>query len=273
MIPPSSSGLRARCGRRSATRPSASRKRLGSGSTDCTVWFTRPRKCSRIHGTPVNCARWVTSCRASQSRNSRGGKANRFSRAEDVGPDVVHDVLVVGVLVLDDQQVVLAEHPARHPAEHHADLGAGEPAGDRRERRCDVIRSSSRSVIGRSSRWNDAMLASTQPARSVTRARAGPARLRRPVVVGDQLLGDRGELGEVGRERGVVVRLGERLVAGGPDGHPLGQGPVDGRCHDGRRSACPTRRVLRAHDLVEVADRASGPSRRRRRATMGTASQ
>src|ERR1700737_2488541 len=36
-------------------------------------------------------------------------------------------------------------------------------------------------VTGRSSRWNDAMLAFTQPARSVTRARAGPASDRIPV--------------------------------------------------------------------------------------------
>ena len=42
------------------------------------------------------------------------------------------------------------------------------------------------------------MLASTQPARSVTRARAGPASDRRPVVVGDELLGLRRELVEVG---------------------------------------------------------------------------
>ena len=50
------------------------------------------------------------------------------------GPDVVDDVLVLGVLVLDHQQVVLAEHPGGHPAEQHAHLGAGDAAGDRGER-------------------------------------------------------------------------------------------------------------------------------------------
>ena len=46
--------------------------------------------------------------------------------------------------------------------------------------------------------------------------------------LGDQLLGLGGELGEVGRERGVVVRLGERLAAGDADGDALGERPVDG---------------------------------------------
>ena len=50
--------------------------------------------------------------------------------------------------------------------------------------------------------------------------------------VGDPLLGDRGELLEVGREGGVVVRLGEGLLAGGADGHALGQAPIDDGCHD-----------------------------------------
>ena len=40
---------------------------------------------------------------------------------------------------------------------------------------------SSLAVTGRSSRWNEAMLALTQPARSVTRARAGRRADRRPV--------------------------------------------------------------------------------------------
>ena len=44
------------------------------------------------------------------------------------------------------------------------------------------MRSPSFSVTGRSSRRNEATFARTQPARSVTRARAGPARLCSPVV-------------------------------------------------------------------------------------------
>ena len=42
---------------------------------------------------------------------------------QDVGRHVVDDVLVFGVLILNDQQVVLAEHPRRHPAEHCAEFG------------------------------------------------------------------------------------------------------------------------------------------------------
>ena len=51
---------------------------------------------------------------------------------QDVGADVVDDVLVVGVLVLDDEHVVLAQHPGRHPPEEGADLGPGDVAADGR---------------------------------------------------------------------------------------------------------------------------------------------
>ena len=56
--------------------------------------------------------------------------------------------------------------------------------------------------------------------------RAGQA--TQPGGVGDQLLGLRGELGEVGLQRGVVVRVGEGLVPPcQPSGDPLGELPVD----------------------------------------------
>ena len=86
-------------------------------------------------------------------------------------------------------------------------------------------------MIGRSSRWNDATLAPIQPARSVTRARAGPASDTRPVSAVTSASACCGELGEVGLERVVVVRLAERLAAGDPDGDPLRQLPVDGSRH------------------------------------------
>ena len=63
-----------RGGGRSSARETALKIAEGSGSTVSKASWTRPRKCSRIHGTPVNCARWVHSWIASQSRNSRGGK-------------------------------------------------------------------------------------------------------------------------------------------------------------------------------------------------------
>ena len=89
------------------------------------------------------------------------------------------------------------------------------------------MRSPSLSVSGRSRRWKLLTLACTQPARSVTRARAGPARLRRPVASRDQLLGLGGGLVEVGLERVRQVGRGERLPPGGPDRDPLGELPVD----------------------------------------------
>ena len=55
-----------------------------------------------------------------------GRERRTASPAPDVGADVVDDVLVLGAVVLDQQQVVLAEHPGRHPAQQRADLGAGD---------------------------------------------------------------------------------------------------------------------------------------------------
>ncbi len=138
----------------------------------------------RSHGTPVNWARWVTSCSASHSRNSSGGKAKRFSRASTFGPDVVDDVLVLGVLLLDDQQVVLAEDPGRHPAEQHAQLGPGARRVASGASEPVPTRSSSRSSSGRSSRWNEddvgpdpsGAVGDPGPGRAGERAQAG----RRP---------------------------------------------------------------------------------------------
>ena len=75
------------------------------------------------------------------------------------------------------------------------------------------------------------MLARTQP-RPVGDpgpGRAGPR--AQPGGVGHQLLGLRGQLVEVGAERVVVVRVGERVAAAGPDGDPLGEVPVDRIAH------------------------------------------
>ena len=84
-MPPSSRGLRP-LRTSSDARTTAPRIWVGSSSTTDTTPFTRPRKCSRIQGMPVNCIRWVTSWRASHSRNSRGGKAYFFSKARMLGP-------------------------------------------------------------------------------------------------------------------------------------------------------------------------------------------
>ena len=59
-----------------------------------------------------------------QAKLARIESVSPFDR-HDVRTDVVDDVLVIGVLVLNDQLVVLAEDTGRQPSEHQADLGAG----------------------------------------------------------------------------------------------------------------------------------------------------
>ena len=106
-----------------------------------------------------------------------------------VGADEVHDVLVLDRL-LGQQQVVLAEHPGGQPPEHEPHLGAGGcPAGGGQrtgQALGELVGAGSRvgsslSRWGPTSRWKLATLACTHPARSVTRARAGPDADRSPV--------------------------------------------------------------------------------------------
>ena len=89
------------------------------------------------------------------------------------------------------------------------------------------MRSPSLSVSGRSRRWKLLTLACTQPARSVTRARAGPARLRSPVASATSssasaVASSKSAWSECGQVGG-----GERLAPAGPDRDPLGELPVD----------------------------------------------
>ena len=158
-----------------------------------------------------------------------GREGEALLEGEDVGADVVHEVLVVGVLVLDDEQVVLAEHPGRHPAEQRADLGAGDACG--RPARCGPTarRSPSLSVSGRSSRWNDATLARTQPARSVTRARAGPASERRPVSAATSSSASAVSSAKSGSSESAWYEPANGSRPGDPDGDALGERPVDRR--------------------------------------------
>ncbi len=48
----------------------------------------------------------------------------------DIRSHVIDDVLLIGLLVLDHEQVVLAKHSGRHPPEHHPELGTGEFPAD-----------------------------------------------------------------------------------------------------------------------------------------------
>ena len=126
------SARRRRCrgpaGGRRRGRCSASRRRRrarrGRGRRAASRSSTRPVKWSRIHGTPVNWARWVSSWTSTQVRNSCGSKPKRCSSDGEVRADQV-DRVVGRRHRSAHQQVVLAEHPAAHPAEQRAELGAG----------------------------------------------------------------------------------------------------------------------------------------------------
>jgi hypothetical protein len=152
---------------------------------------------------------------------------------EDVRAHVVHDVLVLGVLVLDDQQVVLTEHPRRHPAEDHAHLGGSDAAGHRGEGvrgevLLEAVRDGSQQALERRDVGADPSLAigDARPSEPRRAAQAGG--------LGDLLLGTSSQFLEVGGQRGVVVRLGERFPARCSDRDLLGQRPVDRRWHCGQ---------------------------------------
>ena len=72
-------------------------------------------------------------------------------QGQDVGAHVVDEVLVLGVLVLQDQQVVLAQHPGGHPPQDRTELGSRHLAGQAAAG--PSMRSSSRFSTGRSMRW------------------------------------------------------------------------------------------------------------------------
>ena len=109
--PPSSSGLRPP--RTSSTDAAAAPRRSasGSGSTASSVCSTSARKCPHPrHAGELGPVGDLVQREPQPELAGREGEA--LLEREDVGPDVVDEVLVVGVLVLDDEQVVLAEHPA-----------------------------------------------------------------------------------------------------------------------------------------------------------------
>jgi hypothetical protein len=145
---------------------------------------------------------------------------------EDVRPHVVDDVLVVGVLVLDDQQVVLAEDPGGHPSEEGAHLGAGHRTthgGDspRPEPLPEPLGEGAQEAAERRQVGPDppGPVGDPDPRR--------PGEGTKPRLLGHQLLGLGGEGGEVGLERVVVVGLGQGLAPCDPNGDPLRHIPSD----------------------------------------------
>ena len=84
-IPPSSSRRRASARSCMSARAAPASWRA-SGSATVSARSTRPLKWAAIHGTPVNWARWVSSCRRTQRRNWSGGKSKRRSSPMRLGP-------------------------------------------------------------------------------------------------------------------------------------------------------------------------------------------
>ena len=159
------------------------------------------------------------------------GTRSVFSRRQDVGSHVVDDVLVLGTVVLDHQQVVLTEHPGRHPAQHRPDLGAGHPA----HRRCHRPADPTFEPVGHGPEQSlERRDVGADPAGSVGDPSAGGTRKRAQAgLERDQFLGLGGESLEVRVQRGVVIRGGERFVAADPNRHALGHVPVDQRMTHG----------------------------------------
>ena len=224
-MPPSSSGF-CPARTRSTARRRAAIRAPGSGLNVCIVDSTSERKYGPQPGHAGELGPVGDLVQGQPQPELTGREPEVLLQGEDVGAHVVDDVLVLGVLVLDDEHVVLAEHPCRHPAQQGTDLGAGEGPADgggrrRRQTRPDPLAERPQQALERRQVGPD-------PARTVGDPGPGGAGGRaQPGLLGDQLLGLGGELLEVGAEGGVVVGLGQRLPAGDAYGDALGRVPPD----------------------------------------------
>ncbi len=218
---------------------------------------TSPRKYSRNHGTPVNCARWVSSCNAIQSRKSLRSEREPLLEPEHVRADVVDRVLRDRERrILGDEQVVLPEHPLGHVAEEEAQLRAGDaPAygsnGARGHPGADPLAERREQAPHRPDVRAD-------PAAAVEHRRDCRRRRPQPGELGDRGFGPERHGLEVALQRHSEVRGGDRLAAGDAARDPLGETPVDGlrsgahRCWGrGRhRSGLPLRMLQPVDALV-----------------------
>ena len=145
---------------------------------------------------------------------------------QNIGSHVVDDVLVLGPLILDDQQVVLAENPSGHPAQHHSQLGPREPAGHRREQpvgpRAELGGQRSQQPLERGQVGIDpaGAVGDSTPSRARERPQARAAL--------DQILGLLGELREVALQAVSVPGRRVGLAAGCAQRDAPGEVPVDG---------------------------------------------
>ena len=184
----------------------------------------------------VNWQRWVTSWRASHSRNWRGSNPCSCSRATTLGPtkytrswsstaSSVSSRSYWPRTLVDSQP---RTRPIWVPVATRPALANG-PASRLVTSLVATTRvGSNRSRWGPTRRWKLETLACTHPARSVTRARAGPEDGSEPGGRRHQLLGLGGQLLEVGLEEVGPVRGGQVAATPHPSGHPFGG--VPGHC-------------------------------------------
>ena len=162
---------------------------------------------------------------------------------EDVAAHVVDGVGRTFLLV-EDEQVVLAEHALREVPEQHTGLGTGDPTPDRRHRAprhpfADTggqrfEQAAHRSHVGR------------HPAGAVDDLRARRTRYAKPGVVCHELLGNGRDRGEVGPQGLGKVRGRQGISPRNAAGHALGEPPVEGI--EGRRRGVGASLRLERHD-------------------------
>ena len=185
-------------------------------------------------------------------------------QGHQVRTHVVDDVLVLCGLVLEHQQVVLAQHPGRHPAQHRSQLECAEAGRDLRWL-----------VIGVVGHPREERAEQPLQGGQVGPDPVGPAHDTRTGVTGerteaggglDQVLGTGRVVVELGRQAFQVVGAAERRPISHPDGDTLGQAPVDegsGHLRHQRYTGSPDRTGDGLSASGSASTRPSGSSRPR----------
>ena len=221
-IPPSSSRRRASARSCMSARAAPASWRA-SGSATVSARSTRPLKCAAIHGTPVNWARWVSSCKRTQRRNWSRRELEAPLQPDEVGPDQVDDV---AARLVAQQEVVLAEHAAAHPPEQRPELDRGHPAGHLAGHAAAAAHPVLPAGEQRAQQASERGDVGRHPGRPVDHLHVGRTGRHQAGRRGDEGLGQRGLGRHVALELGQLA--GQRRRPGGqPRSDALGQPPVD----------------------------------------------